>query len=193
MMKSLKDKIRESFMSSQDVQEAYTRKTPFILQDILTVVRCNDIHKCELKSLNPDYSFRGITSTGDDAKVEAIKILIQNYNEFSKYDDNHEEYDKKATEFNKQLVDFVKNTYSNVTVKDPDNWYDSTTYTVLFDSDKDFDTILDEFEAHFKVKTNFTARGGSWTAIDYITDNGVRVKVDSRPDDHSHDYSISIQ
>lgn len=158
---TLKESIRKRFT------EAYNRKDKLILQDIIKIAQCSDIHEVQLSSLNPG-TFKNITSTGNEAKIEAIKILIDFYNNFSAYEDSAEEMYEKAEKVYQEVLDIVKNQgYDYIAV---DN-------EIKFQSDLDFDQVLDFFEGAMKIKSQGTMRGGSWTSIDYITDTGVSIQI----------------
>lgn len=158
---TLKENIRKIFT------EAYNRKDKLILQDIIKVAQSNDIHDVQFSSLNPG-TFRNITSTGNDAKIAAIKILIDFYNGFSAYDDKAEEMYEKAEKVYYDVVNIVKNQGYDYLAVDNE---------IKFQSDLDFDQVLDFFEDALKLKSQGTMRGGSWTSIDYITDTGVSLQI----------------
>lgn len=172
-------------LESKQVDEAYDRKDKYVLQDIITLARCDgNIEDCDLKSINPSYLARIVDSRnfGEDPKLTAIKMLVTDYDYFRKYDDEREDKYEKASVVHDQVIDIVKK--NGFDYKDEERF-------VKFNSDMDLDEVLDLFEASMNIKTYGTMRGGSWTSINYKTDNGTEIQI-GRSSDKDFNYKVVI-
>ena len=81
------------------------------------------------------------------------------------------EYKEAYESYVNNVINFVKNNFSSYKVDyTARGMYksDPSTY-VFFSSDENLDTVLDTFEDGLGLSTIWAARGGSWTTINYIT------------------------
>lgn len=155
----------------QFIKEAYSRKDHYVLEDIITVAQSSSLDNLDLKSINAKWAFSKISSTGDDAKLDAIKILIDWYNNYSKYEDDKESMYNKAVEVKEEVLKVINSQHWEYIDRG------ETEERILFQCDLDLDEVLDIFESQMKIKTYGTMRGGSWTSINYKTDTGVELQI----------------
>lgn len=172
-------------MESKQIDEAYDRKDKYVLQDIITLARCDgNIEDCDLKSINPSYLARIISgrSSGEDPKLTAIRMLVTDYDYFKKYDDEREDKYEKAMVVHDQVIDIINKHHFEYVDRERE---------VSFQSDLDLDEVLDLFESDMNIKTYGTMRGGSWTSINYMTDTGVEIQIGKSGKD-SFNYKVMI-
>lgn len=170
--------------SRQIKKEAYERKDKYVIDDIITVAKSSSLDNIELKSINPEFAFKKITATGDAAKIEAIKTLIDWYVNFRDYENSNEDKYNKASVVMDNVLEVIDNNFDGrVYVENDDR--------VIFHSDMDLDDVLDIFEDNMDIKTHGTMRGGSWTSIDYVTNDRVELQIGRNNDEH-YNYVVLV-